>query len=404
MAKEKKEITIKPIKNTILSSINDKLIKSHPYAKLMNDPDKNKVTDWLHTGNYNLNMAVSGSFFKGWPNNTITGFAGPSGSGKTFLLLNTYYYALKKGYTIYHFDTEGAMTDDLIENFKLQEYVDDEKLVIIPINIIEDCTHLIHQIIEGLMEHYIAHGREGLPKVIIGLDSLGNLASRKEFEDAKNGEEKVDMTSAKKVRGMFRQITVPLSVLKVPMFVTNHTYEGTGMFAETKLSKGEGLVYACSNILLLGKAGLKDGETKAGLKVTARPYKNRLVQPRNVTFHIRFSSGMNQYVGLEQYILKCDDWNCNYNNIGIGLGKFDEKTNTFIPSKTNTGFFIKHLDKKVKEGGEFFSDKIFTKDVLQLMETYIKPYYEYSKMGDEENIDEDLNNELENELENEIED
>ena len=382
-SKEKKEEKVINPKN-LLSGITDRLIKAHPYAKLMTDPDRGKVTDWLDTGNYNLNMAISGSFFKGWPNNTISGLAGASGVGKTFVLMNTYYYAIQKGYTIYHFDTEGAITDDLIDNFKMTEAQEDGRFVVIPVSIIEDFTHLIHQIIDGLVTHYNEHGRNGLPKVAIGLDSLGNLASRKEFEDAKSGEEKVDMTAAKKVRSLFRQITVPLSVLKVPMFVTKHTYEGTGMFAETKLSKGEGLIYACSNIVILGKAGLKDGDTKAGLKVTARPYKNRLVQPRNVTFHIRFNNGMNRFVGMQDYILKSSDWNCTFEDIGIGLGKWDEKTETFIPSKTNTGFYVKHLDKKVKEGGEFFSSKVFTKEVLEQIESKIAPFYEYSKKGDED--------------------
>ena len=76
--------------STILEDINKNLRKAHPYGDLLNDPDMSKVTEWYSTGNLDLNMKMSGSFFKGVANNKITAFAGPSGTGKTFLLLNIY--------------------------------------------------------------------------------------------------------------------------------------------------------------------------------------------------------------------------------------------------------------------------------------------------------------------------
>ncbi len=368
---------------SILDSIKAKVIGSHPLGNAVVDERALKVTNWISTGNYNLNMAISGSFFRGIPDNTITALVGDSGVGKTFILMNIYRDAISKGYTIYHFDTEGAVNDEMLINFGLMEYKENGTLNIIPVGIIEDLNHMFHGILEPITEARKQGDYD--TKVLVGIDSIGNIASRKEFEDAKSGNEKVDMTSAKKVASFFRQITEPCSTLKIPVIITNHIYVTQDFIPQVKLKKGNALVYAASNIVLLRKAQLKENTEKVGILVTAVPHKNRFVRPMEVKFHIHFTQGMNKYVGLDEYIKNPKQWDCEYEKIGIGCGKPGK--NEFEYSKVNTGFYVKHLDKKVKKASEVFRKSVFTDEILQKMEESIKSHYLYTKSDELEEQD-----------------
>jgi hypothetical protein len=64
-----------------------------------------------------------------------------------------------------------------------------------------------------------------LPKLMIVLDSLGQMASNKEKEDLLKGNIKQDMTKAKALTSMFRSINTDLGYLDIPLVCTNHTYK-----------------------------------------------------------------------------------------------------------------------------------------------------------------------------------
>ena len=65
--------------------------------------------EWLSTGNYALNYALSGSFTRGLPLGKLSLFAGPSGSGKSFIAGNATYQAQQDGYHILYLDSEHAI-------------------------------------------------------------------------------------------------------------------------------------------------------------------------------------------------------------------------------------------------------------------------------------------------------
>ena len=62
-------------------------------------------------------------------------------------------------------------------------------------------------------------------KVIIFIDSMGNLASKKEVDDAADGKSVADMTRAKQGKSLFRIITPQLTLKDIPCIVVAHTYE-----------------------------------------------------------------------------------------------------------------------------------------------------------------------------------
>lgn len=403
------------VKSTdILSKINKKLNEIHPYGALMKDPNYLKVTGYISTGNYNLNMALSGSFFKGIPNSKVTAFCGLSGTGKSYLLLNIYKDALEQGYNIYHFDTEGFMDEDVLMSFGLYDYWHadfkpseyENKLVVIPVAKVFDFTNMFTNIIDPLVQEYIT--KKPLPKILIGGDSLGNLGSGREYDNAKDGKDKADMgTAAKALRSFFRIVTVPCSALKIPVLFTNHVGIDVSSFMPTeKMGKGEGLTYAASNILCLAKAQLKEGDNKVGIVVTAKPMKNRQVIPRAVKFQINNHKGMNAYVGMQEYIT-----DKTWDEIGIAKGTLDveeiekpvldennqpvlitrgknkgepkmEKVKTgnvvFTPAKeAKAPFAVRHLNRTIETAAEFFTPEVFTQEVMEKLEKLVAPSYKY---------------------------
>jgi hypothetical protein len=212
------------------------------------------------------------------------------------------------------------------------------------------------------------------------LDSAGNLATQKEIDDARSGSEKADMTRSKVLKSIFRIIMTPLADLKIPFIFTNHTYQTQDFISRQVAGGGTGPEYAASIVLFLGKAQLKESSgEKAGIIVTAKPNKNRFAKPHNIKFHLHFTEGMNRYVGLEQYI----DWE----DIGITKGVIEKGEK--IPKKTARNWICKHLDESVPNK-EFFSEKVFTKEVLEKIEARIEHVFNYNTEEREIDLEEIL--------------
>ena len=143
------------------------------------------------------------------------------------------------------------------------------------------------------------------------------------------------------------------------------------------INHNTGPEYAASIVLFLGKAQLKDSSgERSGIIVTAKPNKNRFAKPTNIKFHLDFSKGMNRYVGLEQYI----DWE----EIGITKGSIEKGVK--IPKSTARNWICKHLDGTVPNK-EFFTEKVFTQEVLEKIELRIKPLFNYNTEEREIDID-----------------
>lgn len=351
--------------------INKELADLNPMGSIMEHSNFSEVTEWIDTGNYHLNACVSGSLFGGWPNNRSCSIAGPSGTGKTYLILNSVKRAIDMGYNVIFYDSEAAVDRELMKKFG----IDTNKVNYQPINTVQEFRTSVTSITSRMQEAKRA-GAE-LPKVMIILDSAGNLATMKEIEDAKSGSEKSDMTRSKVLKSIFRIIMTPMADLKIPFLFTNHTYQTQDFISRQVAGGGTGPEYAASIVLFLNKAQLKDSSgEKAGIVVTAKPNKNRFAKPQNIKFHLHFTEGMNRYVGLEQYI----DWE----EIGITKGVIEKGEK--IPKKSARNWICKHLDETVPNN-EFFTEKVFTQEVLEKIEARIKPLFNYSTENREIDID-----------------
>ena len=224
------------------------------YASLVSDGASGDVDSFIDTGSYIFNALLGGSIHRGLPSNKITAIAGESATGKTFFVLGMCKNFLDKnpdGGVIF-FESESAITKEIIE----ERGIDSSRMVVMPVTTVQEFRHQSITILEKYTEQNV---KERKPLLLV-LDSLGMLSTTKEMEDTQAGKETKDMTRAQIVKAAFRVLTLKLGKAKVPLIITNHTYDVIGsMFPQKEMGGGSGLKYAASSIVYLSKRKEKDG-------------------------------------------------------------------------------------------------------------------------------------------------
>ena len=211
------------------------------YASLVSDGvEAGDVEEFIDTGSYALNALLSGSINGGLPANKITAIAGESATGKTFFLMGMCKNFLDKnpeGGVIY-FESESAITKQMI----IDRGIDPSRMVILPVTTVQEFRTQSLKVLDS----YINQDASIRRPLFLALDSLGMLSTTKEVEDTAEGKETRDMTRAQVLKKLaFRVLTLKLGKAKVPMVVTNHTYDVVGsMFPTKEMGGGSGLKYA----------------------------------------------------------------------------------------------------------------------------------------------------------------
>jgi RecA/RadA recombinase len=263
------------------------------YTKLARDIDDTET--YVDTGSYIFNGLCSGSIFGGVSGNKITAIAGESSTGKTFFslaIVKSFLDSNPDGYCLY-FDTEAAVNKSLISS----RGIDLDRLVVINVVTIEEFRTKALKAVDLYMK---APEEDRKPCMFV-LDSLGMLSTEKEIRDALDDKQVRDMTKSQLVKGAFRMLTLKLGQVKIPMIVTNHTYDVIGSYVPTKeMGGGSGLKYAASTIIYLTKKKEKDGTTIVGNIIKAKTAKSRLSK-ENKTVEVRLyfdERGLDRYYGL----------------------------------------------------------------------------------------------------------
>lgn len=368
-------------------------IEGFEMGGVLENNEFSEVSEWIPTGNYLFNAQLSGSLFGGVANNRSLGLAGDPGTGKTFLCLNIVREAQAMGYDIIYCDTEGAIDRNQVKKFG----IDVGRVRYQPIKTISDFKVFVANFVD-LMNKAKKGGAN--PKVLIVVDSLGMLTTEKSVSDALKGKTASDMgLRSKEMRDVFRNITLDLTGLKVPLICTNHTtMAGIGGYIQTKeAAGGDGPIFSMSNVVLLSKANLKEDDKKTGIVVTSTFKKARFTRPYPIKFHISFMNGMNPYVGLEEFV--------SWEACGIERGKLevDKKTGEmkFTPVASSPNWAIAHLGKTVPSR-RLFTAEVFTEEVLRkLDENVIKPYFLLPDLVSEADLEELFDGENSGETETE---
>jgi hypothetical protein len=136
-------------------------------------------------------------------------------------------------------------------------------------------------------------------RIMIIIDSIGNLASKKEVEDALDGKSVADMSRAKQLKSLFRMITPHLSLKDIPMVVINHTYKEIGLYPKDIVGGGTGSYYGSDNIWILGRQQDKDGTEVQGYHFVINIEKSRYVKEKSkIPITVSFEGGINRWSGL----------------------------------------------------------------------------------------------------------
>jgi RecA/RadA recombinase len=263
------------------------------FTQLASDIDETET--FIDTGSYIFNGLISGSIFGGVSNNKITAIAGESSTGKTFFSLavvKNFLDTNPDGYCLY-FDTEAAVNKGLLES----RGIDTTRLVVVNVVTIEEFRGKALKAVDI----YLKKSEDERKPCMFVLDSLGMLSTEKEINDTLNDKMVRDMTKSQLVKGAFRMLTLKLGQAKIPLIVTNHTYDVIGSYVPTKeMGGGSGLKYAASTIIYLSKKKEKDGKDVIGNIVKAKTHKSR-ISKENKTVEIRLyydERGLDKYYGL----------------------------------------------------------------------------------------------------------
>jgi RecA/RadA recombinase len=200
------------------------------YTQLASEIDETET--YVDTGSYIFNALVSGSIFGGVSGNKITAIAGETSTGKTFFSLAVVKNFLDNnptGYCLY-FDTEAAVTKSLLES----RGVDTNRLVVVNVVTVEEFRTKALKAVDI----YLKKKEDERNPCILVLDSLGMLSTNKEINDALAEKDTRDMTKAQLIKGAFRMLTLKLGQAKIPMLVTNHTYESMSLYGGKQMSGG----------------------------------------------------------------------------------------------------------------------------------------------------------------------
>ena len=326
-------------------------VSGNKYASKVEDGlDGADVSGYIDTGSYTFNALLSGSLYGGLPANKITCLAGESATGKTYFSIGIVDQFLKQNPSgvVLYFDTEQAVTTEMFT----ERGVDASRVAVFPVETVEEFRHQCLTIVDKVLA---TEESERKPMMIV-LDSLGMLSTAKEMSDVAEGKNVRDMTRAQVIKGTFRVLTLKLGKAKIPMIMTNHTYDVVGAYVPTKeLGGGSGLKYAASTIVTLSKKKDKQDDEVVGNLITCKLYKSRLTKENKIVqVQLNFDSGLNRYYGLV--------------DLALDYGIF-KKNSTKIELPDGTKVFEKHINEE--------PEKYFTQDILKQIDERVQEDFKY---------------------------
>lgn len=283
-----------------------------------------------------INVALSGDPDGGLTPG-LTVLAGPSKHFKTSfaLLMAGAYLKEHEDAVLLFYDSEFGSPQSYFESFG----IDTDRVLHTPITDVEQLKFDLVGQLENI---------ERNDKVIVVIDSIGNLASKKELEDALNEKSVADMSRAKALKGLFRMVTPYLAMKNIPLLAVNHTYQEIGLFPKAIVSGGTGIYYSADNIWIIGRQQQKTGMEVKGYNFVINVEKSRFVKEKSkIPITVTWEGGIAPYSGLLDVAL---------------AGGYVQKPNVGWYCRVDT------------DTGELVQPKVREKDTLQ--EEFWKPIFE----------------------------
>ncbi len=299
-----------------------------------------------------INVALSGKLDGGLTPG-LTMWAGPSKHFKTAfsLLMAKSYLDKYPDSAMLFYDSEFGTPQSYFDSFG----IDTNRVLHTPLTDIEQLKFDVMQQLTGL---------ERGERLIIVIDSIGNLASKKEVDDALEGKSVADMTRAKQMKSLFRMVTPHLTIKDIPMVVVNHTYSEIGLFPKQIVSGGTGIYYSADNIFIIGRQQEKDGTEVVGYNFIVNVEKSRFVREKSkIPVEVTFEGGISKWSGLLDVALEggfvikpSNGW---YSRVNKESGEVEDKkfrikdtyTKEFWLSILTSASFREYIESKYRMAG-----------------------------------------------------
>lgn len=270
-------------------SIMDKLKKNSKIktTDVLSDSKFFNEKDFTPTDVPMVNVALSGDV-DGGLSAGLTVLAGPSKHFKTsfaLMMAGAYLKAHPEAVMLFY-DSEFGSPQSYFEQFD----IDPARVLHTPITNVEELKFDMIGQLEELDRN---------DDVIIVIDSIGNMASKKEMDDAINEKSVADMSRAKALKGLFRMATPYLTMKNIPLLAVNHTYKEIGLFPKDIVGGGTGIYYSADNIWILGRQQDKKGTEIQGYHFVINVEKSRYVKEKSkIPITVSWDGGVRKYSGL----------------------------------------------------------------------------------------------------------
>lgn len=311
-----------------------------------------EFSGYVDTGSYIFNAALSGSLFGGMPNNKAIVLGGATSVGKSFFALAIVknFLASDPKARVFYADTESSITNDMM----IERGIDVSRVAKSEPDSIEN----FRTIASTLLDNYIALDKSEKFPLLLVLDSLTAMPSRKEITDIAAGSDTKDMTKPGLLKGMFRVLRLKLAKCQVPMIITGHTYSQIGAYVPTQvLAGGSGAAYASDSIVMLSKSKERNADKEVvGNIIKVKMDKSRLSREQTVSHtRIMFDGGLDRYYGLLE--------------LAVESGLVTKNGNKYEFSNGSKVF-----EKAVWQNPE----KFFTQELLEQLDPYVQSIYKYT--------------------------
>jgi RecA/RadA recombinase len=334
-------------------SILDKIKKNSTIkdSAILSESKFFKKKDMIPTSVPIINVALSGRLDGGLTPG-ITMWAGPSKHFKTAfsLLMAKSYLDKYPDAALLFYDSEFGTPQSYFDTFG----IDTKRVVHTPLTDVEQLKFDIMQQLSNV---------ERGDHLIIVIDSIGNLASKKEVDDAMEGKSTADMTRAKQMKSLFRMVTPHLNLKDIPLVVVNHTYMEIGLFPKAIVGGGTGAMYSADNVYILGRQQEKEGTEIVGYNFIINVEKSRYVKEKSkIPVNVTFDGGLSKWSGLLDVALESghvikpsNGW---YQKVNKETGEIDEKKyrikdtdskDFWLPILTSKSFYD-HIKNKYSIG------------------------------------------------------
>jgi len=336
-------------------SIMQKLMKASKIKEsaILSESKVYAASALVDTGVPMINVALSGDV-DGGLSPGLTVLAGQSKHFKTSfaLLMAAAYMREKKDSVMLFYDSEFGSPQAYFDTFG----IDTDRVLHVPVMNVEELKFDVVAQLEAM---------DKTDDVIIVIDSIGNLASKKELEDTMNEKSVADMTRAKQLKSLFRMVTPYLAMKSIPMLAINHTYKEIGLFPKDIVSGGTGIMYSADNVWIIGRRQQKVGTEIKGYDFIINVEKSRFVKEKSkIPISVTWEGGIEPYSGLLDvalagaYVVKpSNGWYQKVDTttgdvIGTKVREKDTLTAEFWESIFNETDFKEFTRKAFQIGGE----------------------------------------------------